>query len=76
MAVMIYRYATKLGIGWEIKNNAEYSDSREIADYATYQISWANEKGIVKGYPDNTFKPKNNATRAEAVTMLTRLLSI
>ncbi len=76
MAVMIYRYATKLGIGWEIERNQEYSDSAEISDYALYQISWANEKGIVKGYPDNTFKPKNNATRAEAVTMLQRLLSI
>lgn len=76
MAVMIYRYATNLGIGWEIENSAEFSDSTEISDYAQYQISWASEKGIVKGYPDNAFRPKNNATRAEAVTMLQRLLSI
>ena len=26
--------------------------------------------GIINGYPDQTFKPKNNATRAEAVVMI------
>lgn len=29
--------------------------------------------GIVVGYPDNSFKPENKITRAEAVTMLNRL---
>ncbi|MBO8160674.1 MAG: S-layer homology domain-containing protein [Thermosipho sp. (in: Bacteria)] len=30
--------------------------------------------GIIKGYPDGTFKPYNTATRAEASTMIVRLL--
>lgn len=33
-------------------------------------ICWAAQKGIVGGYPDGTFKPENNVTRAQAVIML------
>lgn len=32
-------------------------------------------KGIIQGYPDGTFGPENPVTRAEAVTMIARLLS-
>ena len=28
-------------------------------------VIWAQEKGIVNGYPDGTFKPNNHITRAE-----------
>lgn len=31
-------------------------------------------KGLVKGYEDNTFRPANNITRAETVTLLSRIL--
>lgn len=30
------------------------------------------ERGIAKGYPDGTFKPNNNITRAEFAVMLVR----
>jgi len=33
---------------------------------------WSDEK-VVNGYADNTFKPDNNVTRAEFVTMIVRL---
>lgn len=50
-----------------------------ISDIDTH---WANEsiqtsiqKGYVDGYPDHTFKPDNNITKAEFVTMLTKAQS-
>ncbi len=34
-----------------------------------------NEGSFIKGYEDNTFRPQNNITRAEAMTVLSRLLA-
>lgn len=31
-------------------------------------VLWAVEKGITDGYPDGTFNPNGNCTRAQAVT--------
>lgn len=43
--------------------------------------NWANpyinvsvQEGIVKGYPDNSFKPANNITYAEVITMMVNVL--
>lgn len=76
MAVMIYRYATKVGAKWIIESELNFVDKAEISEYAIYQVNWALEKEIIKGYPDDTFLPKNNPTRAEAIVMLSRMMSL
>jgi len=40
--------------------------------WAAPYIAKAVELGVVKGYPDGTFKPNGNITRAEGVTILAR----
>ena len=47
-----------------------YDDSHEIHGYAESFIAHASELGIVNGYPDGTFKPLNNVTRAEAAKII------
>jgi hypothetical protein len=43
------------------------------SSYWGYQaITSLSAKGIVSGYPDGTFKPNNNITRAEFATMLVK----
>ena len=42
--------------------------------WASGYVNIATTKGILKGYPDGTFKPGNNVTYAEAITMLVRAL--
>ncbi|MBR3991268.1 MAG: CotH kinase family protein, partial [Clostridia bacterium] len=37
-------------------------------------VLWAAEKGLVKGYPDNTFKPNDSIKRSEMVTLLARYI--
>ena len=37
-------------------------------------INYAVATGVVNGYEDGTFKPENNITRAEVVTMVNRML--
>ncbi len=76
MATMIYRYATKVGAEWEISGEASFADKAEISTYANYQVNWAADKGVISGYPDGTFGAKKEATRAEAVVMLTRLMNL
>lgn len=56
------------------------SDSIVPAFKDQYQIRFKEEvrkitaAGLLKGYPDNTFRPQGQTTRAEAVTILMRFL--
>ncbi len=62
LIAVVMRYAAMTEEGIE----AAYEDSHEIHGYAESFIAHASELGIVNGYPDGTFKPLNNVTRAEA----------
>lgn len=45
------------------------------AEYNTY-INKAYGKGLLSGYPDKTFRPDNQATRAEATIVVLRLYNL
>ena len=53
----------------------EFKDVPE-GHWAAPFIAEAAQAEVVKGYPDGTFKPKNNITRAEGVVMITRFAKI
>lgn len=44
--------------------------------WAKGSIEWAKEKGLIKGYPDGSFKPNNPLTRAEACAILERFYQL
>lgn len=44
--------------------------------WAKASIEWAKEKGLIKGYPDGSFKPNNPLTRAEACAILERFYQL
>ncbi len=44
--------------------------------WASGYINIASEKGLLKGYPDGTFKPEAKVTYAEAITILVRALGL
>ena len=44
--------------------------------WAKASIEWAKEKGLIKGYPDGSFKPNQAITRAEACVMLERFYAL
>jgi len=47
-----------------------FSDAGEIAPWAQAAVAAAMDSGIMRGYPDGTFRPHRAITRAEAVVML------
>lgn len=68
MAVMIIK-ALKIS---PQDSNIVFSDKANISAWAKDSVAAAVEKEIIKGYPDNTFKPLGKTTRAEAVTVIAR----
>lgn len=62
------------------KSNVELAQSINTAvakdiegHWAQKQISDWNEKGFIKGYSDNTFKPDKTITRAEFITLVNNI---
>ena len=57
------------------KANTTAADFSDIASHwAKNEISAASNNGWINGYPDGTFKPDNHITRAEAMTLVNRVL--
>jgi hypothetical protein len=51
----------------------EFKDFAEIPEWARQAVNVAVQEGMIKGYPDGTFKPQKEVTRAEAVAMIARV---
>ena len=61
----------------EIRNDVtprEFKDIQNPNYWAYKAITTLGGMGVIAGMPDGTFKPNNKITRAEAVTMMVRLL--
>ncbi|MGE5328185.1 MAG: S-layer homology domain-containing protein [Deltaproteobacteria bacterium] len=57
------------------KGKTKFSDV-SADNWASGYINVAAEKGMIKGYPDKTFKPSANVTYAEAITILVRAVGM
>jgi hypothetical protein len=55
--------------------NGEYSDV-DAGRWSADDIAYLSRLGILTGYPDGTFRPTRNITRAELVTLLCRYKGI
>ena len=65
-SAIIYRY---LALEAATDDNT-FTDSGEISNYAKEAVNALSKEGIINGYPDNTFRPKNTITRAETAAVL------
>jgi uncharacterized repeat protein (TIGR02543 family) len=70
IVVMLWRYEGEPAATARVNT----ADADGISDWARDAASWAVETGIIEGYPDNTFRPQNSATRAEIAAILVRWL--
>lgn len=51
-----------------------FTDSRTFSDWAKGWIRAVSECGIISGYPDGTFRPRNNISRGETATILVKAI--
>ncbi|MNP63529.1 Cellulosome-anchoring protein precursor [compost metagenome] len=70
MAVMAVK-ALKLG---DLASSKNFTDQSKVAAWAGKAIITAVSHGIIEGYADDTFRPQTYATRAEAITLIWRVL--
>ena len=75
LTVILDRYAAYMGITLpETRPYPGFNDAATIANYAQAAVERFYAAEIIGGYPDNSFKPQEEATRAEFAAMLTRFL--
>ena len=55
---------------------ARFADSTEISDWAYEYVDEAATAGLISGMPDGTFAPHQYTTRAQAASVIKRLLNI
>lgn len=72
LSVMVYR---ALGTEEAGSGYSEFSDDNDISDYARSAVLYLNSYGIISGFDDNTFRPKENCTRAQAAKILCKILN-
>ncbi|MBP8818927.1 MAG: S-layer homology domain-containing protein [Syntrophomonadaceae bacterium] len=68
MAVMISKAANLTAL----EGGKNFSDKEQVSDWARDAVNKASGHKIISGYPDNSFRPKANASRAEAVTVIAK----
>ena len=66
MVVMIVK-AAQLNENGEGK---QFSDNDKVSSWAVEAVAIASQHQIIAGYPDNSFNPQGEATRAEVTTVI------
>ena len=76
IAAIMHRYAEHKGYDVAVgeTNIHEYDDAHHISDYAVDAMHYAVDSGLINGKTETTLNPADNATRAEAATILERFI--
>jgi len=76
MAVMLHNYIVSREI--EVPQNQDapipFADQADISVWAVDAVRAIQAAGIITGYPDGSFQPSNQSTRAEVATIFARYL--
>jgi len=60
----------------DLNEMTSFTDDMSISSWARGDVAVAIKDGLLKGYPDGSFRPQGNATRAEASVIINNFLSI
>lgn len=67
-----------LSMGYQVTASVKHDvfSDVEAGDWHYRYITFARQKGWIKGYPDGTFRPNHTITRAEAVTLMMNMAGL
>ena len=72
-ATMLYRYLTYRGFSAQDAPTEHFTDEGDIAFWAREAMNWTVAAKLIQGFPDGSVRPKENAARSAAATMIARL---
>ncbi len=74
IAAIMFRYAKLKGKVSEDESaiSLDYSDTKDISDWALEAVMFCKSKGIMSGDDKNAFNPTNDASRAETASIMQR----
>lgn len=75
-AVMLYRAYMVCGGEPIVSEEIVYTDTEEIADWASAEVRQMSAQGIVRGMGDGTFAPQDTYTREQCYLTMLRLFSL
>lgn len=70
LSVLISRYLEKSGYDLNTSSSDEFADNSDIADYAHDGVYALRNIGLINGMGDNSFMPRDYATRAQTAKIL------
>lgn len=77
MAVMAYRAIRLEATKKMVSSQSEhFNDAAQIGSYAREAVDALQQSGIMQGYKDGSYRPRMQSTRAEAATVVYRMLGI
>lgn len=74
LLTIVVRYMEVKGYVLE-ESELDYTDTDQFSNYARTYAAKAQNIGLILGYPDGSFQPRNELPRREGVTVLYRLAS-
>lgn len=71
IATMIYRAVNRTGHNYNVQTlKNEFKDFDKVSAYAKNAVLMLYKLEMISGYEDNTFRPQENATRAETAVII------
>ncbi|MFD2614107.1 S-layer homology domain-containing protein [Paenibacillus gansuensis] len=76
LAVLLTQALKHAGSNSKVSTTAAFNDAGDASGWAEEAIRQAAAAGLISGYPDGSFRPQAPAARAEAASLVKRLLDI
>ncbi len=76
MAVILYNYIMYKGIDLNVVNDKPFSDINDVSAENKTAVEFMKKYGLIEGMGDNTYAPKQSASRAEVAAIFTNVIKV